>query len=321
VAKKKFYRYPVYLLARMMMTVICVLPRKMLLSVAKIFGRFAFYVVVRQREKALRNLKQAYGTEKSDEEINTIARKVFENIAQSSVEVWLFRKLKKTDLSELIVNISEVQRYRDVLKENNGLIGITAHIGNWELLPATLACLGFEGGVVARKIYYEPYNRWIVGLRRSAGVETFYRDESPRRLLKLLKSNKIIGIVPDQNIDSLKGIFVDFFGHLAYTTTAPAKLAIISGAPILPNFLIREDDGRYRIVFKSLIRVPKDLSKEEANVLMTRQWMKACEDVILEFPEQWAWMHDRWKTKVGDIKNINVEKAILESSNVLKSAS
>lgn len=320
-AKKKFYRYPVYLLARIMMTVLCLLPRNILLRVAKVIGRMAFYLVARQREKTLRNLKQAYGKEKNDKEIARIGLRVFENIAQSSAEVWLLQKLNVAHLKERIVNILEIEKFRKILDKKKGLIVISAHIGNWELLPAALACFGFEGGVVARRIYYEPYNRWIVKLRRSAGVETFYRNESPRRLVKLLRGNKIVGIVPDQDIDSLKGIFVNFFGQLAYTTTAPAKLAIMSGAPLLPSFLIREKDGKYRIVMKSLISVPQDLEKEEATVYMTKQWMKACEDVILEFPEQWAWMHDRWKTKLEDIENSSEEKLDLDNSKVLKRVS
>lgn len=301
-AKKKAYRYPLYLLVRTLVTLISFFPRGWLQVLAGWGGKAAFAVVKRQRDKTLENLSFAFGESKSETEIKKIGEQVFVNIARASIEILLLPKLSQERLKKIIDSGECETAYREALESYDGVIGVSAHIGNWELLAPNLAALGFEGGVVARRIYYEPYNRWIVGLRKAAGVQTFYRDDSPRQLLKLLKKKCIIGIVPDQDIDSLKGVFIDFFGRPAYTTTAPAKLAIASASPILPSFVIRQANGRYKVVVKKLIKPECDGNKDEAALSMTRQWMAACEEVIREYPEQWAWMHNRWKTTPADIE-------------------
>ena len=126
---------------------------------------------------------------------------------------------------------------------------------------------------------------------------TLYRDEPPKEVLKRLKRNEIIGILPDQDIDSLPGIYVDFLGRPAYAIVAPAKIALASGAPILPNFMVFRDGGGYQLVLGEVIRPTPGLGREEAVREMTVRWMRSCESVILRFPEQWAWMHPRWKTQ------------------------
>lgn len=304
-AKKKAYRYPLYLFVRSLVFLVSLLPRTVLQGLARAGGRASFLLVKRQRDKTLENLRFVFGGKMSEAGIQKLARRVFENFAQASIEIILLPKLSAKRLAELVDSSECEAVYRDALKKYSGAIGLSAHIGNWELLAPNLAALGFQGGVVARRIYYEPYNRWIVGLRKAAGVETFYRDDSPRRLLKLLKEGCIVGIVPDQDIDSLKGIFVEFFGREAYTTTAPAKLALAAGVPILPNFVIRQPDGRYKVVTRKLIEPDTSLDKEEAARRMTCAWMAACEDVIREYPEQWAWMHNRWKTRPADLAGRN----------------
>jgi KDO2-lipid IV(A) lauroyltransferase len=131
------------------------------------------------------------------------------------------------------------------------------------------------------------------------GLTTIYRDESPRELLRRLHRNEVIGILPDQDIDSLNGIFVEFFGRPAYTPVAPAKLALACRAPILPNFLVRLPGGRYRILVEDPIRPEEYAGRPDAVEAVTTAWMKACEKVIRRYPDQWSWMHDRWKTRPG----------------------
>jgi len=217
-------------------------------------------------------------------------------MAETAAEFLQFSRLDDRKISAFVETQEAERIYRELLAEGHGLISLTAHIGNWELLAGIFGCKGFGGAVLGRRIYYEPYNRWAVGLRQALGVTTIYRDQSPKELLKRLAQSEIIGILPDQDIESLKGVFVDFFGRPAYTPVAPVKLALASGAPILPNFLIRVKGDRYKIVLGEVIRPRRDLKREEAVERYTASWMRACEAVIRQYPEQWAWMHDRWKT-------------------------
>ena len=298
-AKKKPYRFWAYLAARLAAVILGWLPRGAAMALARFTGEAGYALVSRQREKTLRSLRTAFGAEKSEEEIRAIARGVFRNFAQTAVEILRFPRLTRRQIAELVDVGNAVETYQKLLAEGKGLIAITAHIGNWELLAGTFGLMGFRGAVIARKIYYEPYNRWVVSLRESIRVPTIYRDGASREILKVLGRNEIIGILPDQDIDSLKGVFVEFFGRPAYTPAAPVRLALQFGTPILPNFLIRKPDGRYQVILGEVIRPPKGDKSERVIQEYTAQWMRSFEKVIRDYPDQWAWMHDRWKTRPG----------------------
>lgn len=274
-----------------------VLPRPALLAFAEYLGRFGFYVVARQRNKTIENLRKAYGTEKTDAEIRRIACRVFEHITKTGAELLQFSKLGTEGVKKLVDAEKAVRVYNELLKEGRGLISMTAHIGNWELLAGAFGVRGYSGAVLARRIYYEPYNRWIVGLRQSVKVTTIYRDDASREILERLQKNEIIGLLPDQDLAGLKGIFVPFFGRPAYTAVAPVRMALSSGAPMLPNFLIRKPDNSYELIVGEVIRPVIKTTREEAVRDYTAEWMRQFEKVIRAYPEQWAWMHDRWKTQ------------------------
>jgi len=263
----------------------------------------------RHREKSLKNLRLAFVKDKSEREIRVLARRVFEHMAQTGVEVLKFRRLNREKVEALVGTEEAEKKYRKILGQKKGLISLTAHMGNWELLAGIFGLKGFQGGVLARRIYYEPYDRWIVGLRQAVGIRTLYRDDSPKALIKLLKRNEILGILADQDIDSVNGIFVDFFGRPAYTPVAPAKLAVASGAPILPNFLLWDQGDRYRLVLGEVIEPAVKTNREAAVRDITVQWMRACEEVIRRYPEQWGWMHDRWKTREDSPRGSAKERA------------
>ena len=238
-AKKKPYRFPLYLLARTVAWIFSLLPRPVALRVVKAIGGLSFYAVARQREKALTHLRMIFAKEKSEKEIQVIAKQVFENMAMTSAELLQFPKMTAEKAAEIVDSAEAVKIYDQLLARGKGLISMTAHIGNWELLAGIFGLKGYKGLVLARKIYYEPYNNWVVGLRNAVKVPTLYRDDSSREILKRLAAGEIIGLLPDQDIDSLKGVFVPFFGKLAYTPVAPVRLSLASGAPILPAGVLR----------------------------------------------------------------------------------
>ncbi|MBI3306408.1 MAG: lysophospholipid acyltransferase family protein [Candidatus Omnitrophica bacterium] len=296
-AKKKPYRFVLYLFARLLAWMVYVLPRPIALVCARGMGALAYRIIWRHRLKAVENLKCAYGSEKSKAEIRQIAKKVFENMTETAVEIL---QMSKFDLNKIrqIVDIGDAfEVYQKLLAEGKGLISITAHIGNWELLAGIFGLAGFSGGVLARRIYYAPYNEWIVNLRLAMKVPTIYRDESARKIFELLGRNQVVGLLPDQDIEGLRGEFVPFFGRPAYTPIAPVKIALATGAPIVPNFLIRQPGGKYKIVMGKVIRPMVHTTREEAVTQYTAEWMKAIEDIIRAYPDQWAWMHNRWKTQ------------------------
>ena len=309
-AKKKPYRFILYLLVRAGAWLVYALPRSAALVLGRFFGQLAYYGVSRHRKRTLDNLRRVFGKGKSEAEIRSLAKQVFEHLAMTSVEVLQFPKLDPEKAAKLADAEEAFRVYDELLREGKGVISVTAHIGNWELLAGIVCMKGYQGGVIARRIYYEPYNEWIVRLRKSIKVSTIYRDQSSREILEILKRNEIVGILPDQDIDSLSGIFVNFFGRPAYTPVGPVKLALVGGAPIVSNFLIRKSDGRYRLVVGEVIRPMVKTTREAAVREATEQWMQSFEKVIREYPEQWAWMHNRWKTQPGDLEKAQAERPL-----------
>jgi Kdo2-lipid IVA lauroyltransferase/acyltransferase len=297
-AKRKFYRYPVYLLTRFGAGLLLVLPRSWALALANKVGYLGYRFVSRQRTKIFENLKLAYGNTKSSEEMETIGRGVMGHMLQTAVDFLRFSGLSRDKVASFVEVGDAYSFCKDILQEGRGLIIMTAHLGNWELLAGIFCLQDFSGAVVGRRIYYEPYNRWIVDLRSAVGVRTIYQDEAVRQIHATLKAGEIVGILPDQDRDSVRGIFVDFFGRPAYTSVAPVKIAMASGAPILPAFMVRMPGNRYKLLLGNLIRPKIEAGDRTASIRKyTEAWMKDFEEVIRQYPEQWGWMHDRWKTK------------------------
>jgi len=313
-AKRKFYRYPLYLLTRLGAGLLLVLPRSWALALAGGVGYLGYYLVPYQRTKIDQNLKLAYGDTKSSAELETIGRGAMGHMLQTAVDFLRFATLSRDQAASLI-EVGEAHSFcKDILQEGKGLIIMTAHMGNWELLAGSFCLQGFKGAVVGRRIYYEPYNRWIVGLRSAVKVRTIYQDEAVRQIHATLKAGEIVGLLPDQDRDSVRGIFVDFFGKPAYTSVAPVKFAMNSGAPILPAFMVRMPGNRYKLLLGHLIRPKIEDGDRTASIRKyTEAWMKDFEEVIRRYPEQWGWMHDRWKTKPEEVAQAELKETVKRS--------
>ncbi len=302
-AKRKFYRYPLYLLARFGAGLLSLLPRNWALALANGAGYLGYELVSRQRTKILENLKLAYGETMTSAERNSMGRRVMGHMLRTAVDFLRFPKFSREKAASFVDAGNAYSFCKDILQEGRGLIIMTAHLGNWELLPRMFGLEGFRGGVVGRRIYYEPYNRWIVVLRTFVGFQTIYQNEAVRKIHHHLKAGEIVGLLPDQDRDSVRGIFVDFFGKPAYTTVAPVKFAMHAQAPMLPMFMVRVPGNSYKIVLGNLIRPKIEADGREASVRKyTEAWMKDFEAVIRQYPDQWGWMHDRWKTRPPEAK-------------------
>ena len=313
-AKRKFYRYPLYLLTRLGAGLLLVLPRSWALALANGVGNLGYRLVSRQRTKILENLKLAYGDTKSSMELEAIGRRVIGHMLRTAVDLLRFATLSRDQTASFVEAGDTYSFCKDILQEGRGLIIMTAHLGNWELLAGTFCLQGFKGAVIGRRIYYEPYNRWIVGLRSAVNVRTIYQDEAVRQVYKQLRAGDIVGILPDQDRDRVRSIFVDFFGRPAYTSVAPVKFAMASGAPILPAFMIRMPGNRYKLLLGKLIRPQIEAGDRTASIRKyTEAWMKDFEEVVRRYPEQWGWMHDRWKTKPEEGAAVELKETVKRS--------
>lgn len=298
--KFKLRRYILYYLGRAAAFIFTIIPVKAGLSIASFFGTLVFYSLARYRQITIDNLKYAFGNEKTETELRSIAKRVFQNLGKNTIELVNLPKFNRARMDKFI-RFRNRERLDGAYEKGRGVIVLTAHFGSWELMAAALREYNYPGVTIGRRIYFSKYDDFLNKLRRSRDVEVIYRDESPRKMLKVLKRNWIVGIVADQDVDSVDGVFVNFFGKPAYTPKGPAALAKASGAVLLPVFIIREGNW-HTIACEEPIQISDTGDKAADLISNTQKWSDVVESYIRKYPEQWVWMHRRWKTKIDDKK-------------------
>jgi len=292
--KFKFRRYYLYYWGRCLAFIFYLMPLPAGLAIASLLGRAGYWLVPKYRNLAIENLRLAFPG-KSELEIKRIAIKVFENVGKIAVELVNFPKISKSNIDN-IVRMENADILERELKKGKGAIVLTAHFGNWELLALTLRVKGYPGSAVGRKIYFHKYDQYLNSLRRIHDVNVISRDQSIRSVLRVLKAGRIMGVLADQDVDSVDGVFVDFFGRPAYTPVGPVALAMVSGAAIVPTFIVRHGTRHTMMIDKPIELV--DTGNKEADMLTnTKRWSDAVESYIRKYPDQWVWMHRRWKTR------------------------
>ncbi|MBN1587472.1 MAG: lysophospholipid acyltransferase family protein [Candidatus Omnitrophica bacterium] len=264
-------------------------------------GFLAWLFLPKVRRQALRNLGNSLGRDYSRGKRRKICRSMFMHLGIVIAELLWFPRLKPGHLDSLAW-VEGLEHLHRVLREGKGCVFVTPHMGNWELTGAYCAMKGYPLHVIAREIYYEPYNRWLVSLRSSKGVKTLYRHtrQTFRASLKALARNELIAILPDQDVDSVDGVFVQFFGAPAWTPTGPVSMALASGAPILPAVTVREK-GHYKIVLEEPIYVESSGDHRRDFERYTAQYTRIFEKHIRRHPDQWVWLHKRWKTRQPEV--------------------
>lgn len=258
-------------------------------------GECAFFLAAAPRRKAVGNLKLAFGKEKSGAEIRDIARGVFRNLGENLFEMLNSPKFNSGNIDRY-VKIKGLDIVDKALSQKRGFIVLSAHFGNWELLAGYFGLKRYPVNVLARKLRYEKYDAWVNGLRKGLGVNVIMRDESAKAILRLLKEGQSIAILADQDISSLDGVFVDFFGRKAFTPSAPVILALATAVPIIPMFIVREK-GTHTIHVEEPLELEITGNKDADIMANTQKWSKVIESYIRKYPSQWVWFHERWKTQ------------------------
>ncbi len=295
--KRKPYRFFLYLLLEFSSIIILILPYRVTIFLAGFFGKIAYFILPKYRNIALDNLCMAFRGEKDESELRRIAKNSFANLGITAVEYVNLRR-KSIEAVKRIIPEDDYRTLKDALSHGKGAIVLVGHFGNWEMTAVCAVAHNIPVSLIGKRIYYPPYDRYLVSLRASKGVKTIYRDDPDvlKKALEVLKSNSVLGIAADQDVASISGVFVNFFGRPAYTPTGPVVIAMLSGAPIVPVVSVREK-GRLRLIVKEPMYVTKSGNKREDLLKYTQQWSDVLEELIREYPDHWAWIHKRWKTQ------------------------
>jgi KDO2-lipid IV(A) lauroyltransferase len=198
------------------------------------------------------------------------------------------------------VVIDDPQRWRDALATaaERGTLILTGHFGNFELLAYAHGLLGHPITLVHRSLRNPLVDRTVTAWRARAGTTSLAKKSAAKAALRALRAHRIVAIPADQNQTRRYGVFVDLFGVAASTTPGPARLAMLSGAPVVPVFLLREGESdRHRIIILPEVELVRSGDREADVITNTQRCTAVTEDILRRYPEQWIWFHKRWKTR------------------------
>ena len=268
------------------------LPRAMALGrgLGWVYGSVIRY----HRQDAQAALQRSF-PEKSLSDINILIDQMYANLGMNLVEVARLAG-GRPDRLEDRVKVEGAEHARDAYAQGKGVLILTAHLGNWDLLGMYTPKLGYPLTIISKKVKDPAVNEMWMNLRKEYGVNIVPAHNSYRDCLRVLRRNELLGFILDQNRPRGEGVFVDFFGKPASTTPGLAYLAAQTKAPVLPVFIERTSDTTHTI--RAYPALPPPPNREQPAILAATQlYTKVIEDEIRKYPEQWTWIHRRWKTQ------------------------
>jgi KDO2-lipid IV(A) lauroyltransferase len=258
-----------------------------------LIGTLAYVIDTPHRRIVRRNLRLAF-PEWPREKNRQTAKRVFQQLGAAFVEICQLATYSKSDVVDR-VRVVGSKRWRNALDNRQGLIIVSAHLGNWEFGMQFAACFMKKPALgVAKRIRFKPLSQWVHNLRTRFGTSIIYKKGALPDMRRNLRRGGVVALLVDQS-KRREGIDVNFFDHRVPATPAAAFLSIRCKSPILPIFCIREPSGQLTIHVEQPIKTrwSGDLRADvQAN---TQLITDAVERMIRKYPEQWFWVHKRWK--------------------------
>lgn len=290
--KERSRSYP----AGLFLSVINLIPLKWRITLFEGLSRLIYALDDRHRRIALRGLTLAF-PEKDLKERDAIARSAFCNLARVAAEFFSLPRLNEKNFTRYIT-FEGLENFQKAYEKGKGILFLTAHFGNWEWMAALFPLQSHHPiHVVVRPLDSRFLDSMVEQLRTRTGNQAIPKEKAMGQILRLLKGGEIVGILLDQNMAWQEGVFVDFFGEKACTNTGMALLALKTGTPVLPAFNIRQKDGRYRVVIEPEIPLVRTGDKERDVTENTQRFTQIIERYVRNYPDQWLWLHQRWKTR------------------------
>ncbi len=289
--RKRISRTSLLWLARFIQLFAHLVPYRAGVLAGGMVGYMAFYLLPRERGRALEHLTQVF-RDKDRSWIRKTARSSFVHLGKSLLEVMMMSSWR----ASRIVDIEGLDNVDKAFDRGRGVVYVTGHIGNWELAAYAIASKKYPISVIAAPLEPEQVNDMIVRLREKLGVRTILRSRpgAAKELIRVFKENRALAILIDQDTD-VESAFVDFLGRPAWTPTAAASMAIKFDAPVLFGYIKRNENGRHTFTIEGPLDLILTGNREKDIIDNTAMLTKKIGDCILNEPEQWVWMHRRWR--------------------------
>ncbi len=250
----------------------------------------------RQRIIALQNLQRAF-PEKSIWELKRITRGVYRSIALTAADFFELPYINSGNLHEW-VEIEGLENLLRAYEKKKGVLSILAHFGNWELMAIAVPLASKPLGIIYRPLDSHVLENIIAWVRTMYGNVLIPKEGATKTVRRYLRENWAIAILNDQNVAAREGIFVNFFGQPACTSPGVAYLALRTGAPVIPAFLARMENGKYKFIIEPEVEIIYTGDFNRDVIENTQKFANIVERMVRIYPEQWFWLHQRWKTKL-----------------------
>ena len=281
-------------------TFIAGIPYKYIAGAGRVLGMLMYSLDVPHRRIVRRNLKFVYPEWKQDR-IKQISKRIFQNIGITIMEICQMTCFSKDDILRK-ARIRGEDNIENALKEQRGAVIISAHLGNWEMGPLFVPfCFNTPFVGVARKLRFKPINRLILRIRTRFGGTVIDKEEALSEMMRTLRRGQMIGIMVDQGTKRSESVDVTFLGHKVRSTPAAALLAIRCKSPVIPVFCIRDADGRLAIIVEKPLELIRTKDLRSDLITNTQIMTDAIEKAVRTYPDQWFWVHKRWKHHYPDM--------------------
>lgn len=273
-----------------------ILPRPLARGFAVSLALIVYFLHSRLRRVGMRNLAMVF-PEKSEAERARILRGEFISLGRQLAEVCHFPQYTPENVSDVVI-YDGFENYQQAHARGKGVLLFAGHFGGWELSSFVLSMHGHWMHVLMRGMDNQYLGRLILHYRTMHGNKAVDKDDFVRGLLSAMKAGEVVGMLIDTNMTPPQGIFVDFFGIAACTASGMARIALKTDAAVVPAFTIWDRDlGKYRLRFDPALELVRTGDLDADIKANTQMFTKVIEDYVRKYPEQWLWVHRRWKTR------------------------
>jgi KDO2-lipid IV(A) lauroyltransferase len=272
------------------------LPRPLARLLVRLLTMLVYLMLGRLRRVGERNLERAL-PEVSPETRKLILRRVFRNLGWQLVEFCRMPRYTAANTRNWI-RTDGLDHYLAAEARGKGVLVLTGHLGAWELSSFYHSLMGHPMGMVIRRLDNRLLDNYVNQVRCLHGNRVLHKDDFARGLLTSMRAGETVGILMDTNMTPPQGVFVPFFGIPACTASGLARVALKTGAAVLPGFLLwEESERRYVLHFGPQLHFTCSGDNEADIVAATAQCNEVLESWIRRYPDQWLWIHRRWKTR------------------------
>jgi len=271
------------------------LPRPIVLRIGRILGGLYSRLDERHVRIAVDNLRHAF-PDWTEDRLEATARGVYRHFSQVILDLLWMQGRGRAEMMAIVEFVGK-EHVEAALARGKGFLCATGHLGNWEAHAVGHGYAFAPSAVVGRPLDNPALEARLVALRESSGNVVISKRRALPDILRALRANKAVAILMDQNVQEEDGIFVTFFGRPAATTNVVAALAAKTGCAVVPGHSVVLPDGRCRVIYEPPIFFEAGASREAAIAELTQALTSRIEGWVREHPDQWLWIHRRWKTQ------------------------